>query len=516
MPRRASSPSSGAKTPRSRSRTASKRSESRDRSASRPSRSSSSKSSSASSSTRNEAVEIEKTVFQHRQEVIKSTAHGHAHHVNFLYWLTVVSCMIIVPLFVYWCWICVHFNRGLMLLPKALTQQAFMEWWNDDVWGRILSHCIPSFKAWHTYTIWILLQALLYHYAPGDEGYGAILEDGKTKLKYKYNGQFAFFFTIITAIILHYTRIFPLTEVFDLFPELLTVCNAWTCGVILFLYIHGAIYGLLERRTDSHIYDYFMGPRLNPRFDGFDVKFFFELRPGIMHWFFTSVAIALKMYERDGTITTPMLLICFYHLCFVNSCYKGEACVPFSMDIIYEKFGWMLLMLDIVMVPFVFPLQAYYLYVIEPFEHPWYISAALLFTHCFAYFMFDTANAQKDYFREEDHPENAQVVRKFPRLPWSKLHQPKYLQTKRGTKLLLSGWWGIGRHMNYTGDILMSWTWGLTCGVGSYFPFAYTTYLSPLLIHRELRDDRDCARKYGQDWEDYKKLVPYRLIPGIY
>jgi len=190
--------------------------------------------------------------------------------------------------------------------------------------------------------------------------------------------------------------------------------------------------------------------------------------------------------------------------------------VPFSMDIIYEKFGWMLLMLDIVMVPFIFPLQAYYLYKIGPFEHTPLVTFLLLFTHCFAYFMFDTANAQKDYFREQDHPENAHIGKGFPNLPWSKLTNPKYLQTKRGTKLLLSGWWGIARHMNYTGDILMSWVWGLTCGTGSYFPFAYTTYLTPLLLHREIRDDRDCARKYGQDWEEYKKHVPYRLIPYVY
>jgi len=257
-----------------------------------------------------------------------------------------------------------------------------------------------------------------------------------------------------------------------------------------------------------------MGPILNPRFFGFDVKFFFELRPGIMHWYFTTIAMAMKQYEETGSVSIPMILVCFYHLCFVNACYKGEACVPLSMDIIYEKFGWMLCMLDIVMVPFIFPLQAYFLLKIGSAYQPSnYYLAVMFFLHCFGYWMFDTCNAQKDYFREQPGHE---VIKGFPQLPWSKLKNPKYMQTERGTKLLLDGWWQYARHLNYTGDILMSWVWGLTCGTGSYFPFAYTTYLTPLLLHRERRDDRECQRKYGKDWDKYKKQVPYRLIPYVY
>lgn len=29
------------------------------------------------------------------------------------------------------------------------------------------------------------------------------------------------------------------------------------------------------------------------------------------------------------------------------------------------------------------------------------------------------------------------------------------LPTERGTRLIISGWWGIARHINYTGDWLM-------------------------------------------------------------
>ncbi len=88
--------------------------------------------------------------------------------------------------------------------------------------------------------------------------------------------------------------------------------------------------------------------------------------------------------------------------------------------------------------------------------------------------------------------------------------------TENNLRLLVDGWWKYARHMNYMGDIMMAWSWGLTCGVTSYFPYAYTTYLTPLLIHRERRDNRDCKAKYGKDWDTYCKTVPYRIIPYIY
>ena len=180
-----------------------------------------------------------------------------------------------------------------------------------------------------------------------------------------------------------------------------------------------------------------------------------------------------------------------------------------TMDIIHEKFGWMLLMLDIVMVPFIFPMQAYYIYAARP-QHSTAYLLFFLAMHCIGYYIFDTANSQKDYFRENP---NEAVPSGFPRLPWGRLHEPKYIQTQRGTKLLVDGWWAHARHCNYLGDLLMSWSWGLTCGYGSIFPFAYTAYLTPLLIHREIRDDRECRQKYGEDWEKYKNARAMADMP---
>jgi len=434
-------------------------------------------------------------------------------HVGWLWSLMALFSLLFFPVAIAWCWICVEFNQGAMLLPKALTLEAFSTWWYNDIQARIIAHALPNRQVWLIYLVWNAFQALLFALLPGPTLYGSPICDGKTRLKYTLNGQNAWFVTLLVVGCLHLTNIFPLTILYDQFAPLLSVSIIFTSLVVGLIYLYAMIYQCVERQTDSIIYDYFMGAMVNPRIGNFDVKFFFELRPGIMQWFFTTLALAAKQYETYGTISTPMALICFYHLCFVNACYKGEGCVIFTIDIIYEKFGWMLCMLDLVMVPFIFPLQAYYLYKIGPFEYSLPYTILVASMHIIGYLIFDTANSQKDFFREKYGEE---IPKGFPRLPWGKLNNPKSLKTERGTNLLIDGWWKYSRHMNYLGDMMMSWSWGLTCGFGSYFPYAYTTYLTPLLFHRERRDNHDCQHKYGKDWDRYCRIVPYRIIPYIY
>ena len=119
----------------------------------------------------------------------------------------------------------------------------------------------------------------------------------------------------------------------------------------------------------------------------------------------------------------------------------------------------------------------------------------------FGYFLFRGANSQKDAFRRNPDDPNVKHL--------------KFLQTKRGTKLLTSGWWGMARKINYTGDFIMGLSWCMTCGFHSIVPYFYAIYFAILLMHRSIRDDHMCQEKYGDDWQIYKKIVPYRFIPGI-
>ncbi len=87
--------------------------------------------------------------------------------------------------------------------------------------------------------------------------------------------------------------------------------------------------------------------------------------------------------------------------------------------------------------------------------------------------------------------------------------------TKKTNLLLASGFWGIARHFHYVPEILAAFFWSCATGFHFFAPFFYVSFLTILLTHRAFRDDTKCSNKYGKYWEEYKKLVPFKIIPGV-
>jgi len=84
-------------------------------------------------------------------------------------------------------------------------------------------------------------------------------------------------------------------------------------------------------------------------------------------------------------------------------------------------------------------------------------------------------------------------------------------------QLLCSGFWGVSRHVNYLGEILMATGLALSLGMPtSPWPWLYPLYYVLLLVPRERDDDARCAAKYGELWDRYRQRVPSRIIPRIY
>ncbi|MFT6231131.1 MAG: delta14-sterol reductase [Myxococcota bacterium] len=87
-----------------------------------------------------------------------------------------------------------------------------------------------------------------------------------------------------------------------------------------------------------------------------------------------------------------------------------------------------------------------------------------------------------------------------------------------GTKTLLcGGFWGVSRHVNYLGEILMATGIALSLGhPTSPWPWLYPLYYVLLLVPRERDDDARCAARYRPLWQQYGAKVPYRIVPYIY
>lgn len=83
--------------------------------------------------------------------------------------------------------------------------------------------------------------------------------------------------------------------------------------------------------------------------------------------------------------------------------------------------------------------------------------------------------------------------------------------------LLVNGFWGLSRHINYLGEILMAT--GIVLATGhplTIWPWLYPLYYVALLFPRQMDDDKRCAMKYGALWDEYVKKVPYKIIPYLY
>jgi delta14-sterol reductase len=394
--------------------------------------------------------------------------------------------MVALPPLTYYMWLCVNNFGGALVAPTV------------NLLSRIPSPTVTSVVL---YGCWFLLQVILQIAAPGKVHEGVPLSDG-TRLKYKMNGWFSLWFTLGLVLLVVRLEWIPSTILYDQFGPLLTTVNIFAFAFSVFLYLHGKASKRPERTTGNVIYDYFMGSALNPRLGRFDLKLFCEARPGLILWILIDLSLAAKQYELWGTVTTPMILVNAFQFLYIADYYYHEEAILTTWDIKHENFGWMLCWGDLVWVPFTYTLQAYYL-INHTHELSVLATVALVALNMLGYVIFRGANWQKHKFRK-----NPQT------LVWGK--PLEYIRTSHGTLLLTSGWWGITRHMNYLGDLLMALAWCLPTGFEHPLPYFYIVYFTILLVHREWRDNAMCRDKYGKDWEAYCRRVRWRIVPGIY
>ncbi len=293
--------------------------------------------------------------------------------------------------------------------------------------------------------------------------------------------------------------------------------------------------------SGNMLYDWFIGRELNPRVNlpllgVIDIKEFCELRPGLLGWALMNFSFMAHQYKSYGYVTDSMVLTTVFQVGYVLDSYWMESAILTTMDITTDGFGFMLAFGDLCWVPFIYSIQTRYLSV-YPLSLGIYGSAGVLSVLSLGYYIFRSSNNEKNRFRTDP---------KDPRVS-----HLKYLETKSGSKLLISGWWGTARHINYFGDWIQAWAYCLPTGVAGYlvqhsqsavgesfvyggspvhtevlqgaargygmiFTYFYLVYFGILLIHREMRDEEKCLRKYGADWKRYTEIVRYRIIPGIY
>ncbi|XP_065737715.1 delta(14)-sterol reductase TM7SF2 isoform X2 [Phocoena phocoena] len=323
---------------------------------------------------------------------------------------------------------------------------------------------------------WLGLQAALYLLPARKVAEGQELKD-KSRLSYPINGFQAL---VLTALLVGLGVLagLPLSALPEMLLPLAFAATliAFIFSLLLYLKALVAPASALAPGGNSGnpIYDFFLGRELNPRICSFDFKYFCELRPGLIGWVLINLALLMQEAELRGSPSLAMWLVNGFQLLYVGDALWHEEAVLTTMDIIHDGFGFMLAFGDLAWVPFTYSLQAQFL-----LYHPEPLGLPLASVICL-------------------------------------INDLETISTATGRRLLVSGWWGMVRHPNYLGDLIMALAWSLPCGVSHLLPYFYLLYFTALLVHREARDEQQCLRKYGLAWHAYCRRVPYRIVPYIY
>ncbi|KAL4947798.1 ergosterol biosynthesis ERG4/ERG24 family-domain-containing protein [Aspergillus filifer] len=90
--------------------------------------------------------------------------------------------------------------------------------------------------------------------------------------------------------------------------------------------------------TGNHVYDFFMGAKLNPRlFQWIDMMIFSEVRIPWFILFLLVLGTALKQYKELGFVLGEVCFLLMVHFSYTNTCTKGKDLIILTWDMCYKK-----------------------------------------------------------------------------------------------------------------------------------------------------------------------------------
>jgi len=175
----------------------------------------------------------------------------------------------------------------------------------------------------------------------------------------------------------------------------------------------------------------------------------------------------------------------------------------YTYDLFAERVGFKLGFGCLTFYPYFYAISLWCTVGLENPKHPLWLTILFACIFLFGWVFTRGANLQKYIFK----------VAPNKNFLWMK---PEVI-TDGKHSLLVSGYWGTSRHINYMGEIIQAIAIAIAAGYpGVWQIWLYPIYYIGLLFSREADDGKICKAKYGELWDEYKKKVRYRIIPFIY
>ncbi len=351
------------------------------------------------------------------------------------------------------------------------------------------------------FTPWIIyaLITLLHYYLPASRltGYVRHSETGEL-LKYRLNGRFVLIVTIGLWFFLGYIG-------WVSFEWLYLVRWYSLAGASVFGLIFSLVIVLPFQSTGrSIIADIFFGRLENPQSGNkeLDTKIWLYLIGAVMLQL-NVLSFVSHHYFIFGKISSGIFLSASMLTFFIWDYLTFENVHLYTYDFFAERVGLKLGWGCLAFYPYFYLISLWSTVNLQnPDTSKWQLFCfALIFIT--GWILSRGANMQKYFFK-------IQLENSFFGI------KPKVISD--GNRILLvNGFWGVSRHINYLGEILMGLAIALCVGYPEMiWVWIYPFYYIALLVPRQIDDDKRCSAKYGNLWQNYKEKVKYRIIPYVY
>lgn len=386
------------------------------------------------------------------------------------------------------------------LAVQVLAQQA-----NPSVafqWDRILGNAF-SWKVVVIFLSW----ALVFLRIPSRIFKGPATSFGYVP-RYTDNGFFYYVSTLATYLGLHIVYPNLSRDIYDNMPYILGSLNLFAFGLCSLLLAMGKWRPQSSEKMPSAplMYEFYRGMEIHPRLFGVDVKQWTNCRFGMMAWQILIVAYLIAGSSQG--INPGHLANVVIQTVYIAKFFYWETGYFNTLDITLDRAGYYICWGCLVWVPAFYTYSSFYLVAHQStFTSETAFVVGLL--GLLSVFLNYRVDYEKQLFRTTNG--NCRLWGK-PAKSMAAIDQI----TKKTSNLLISGCWGLARHLNYTFEIMAAFLWCFSGWGHGVWPFLYAIFLVGLLVHRVFRDEEKCSTKYGHYWNDYCKRVPYRMIPYLF
>jgi len=257
--------------------------------------------------------------------------------------------------------------------------------------------------------------------------------------------------------------------------------------------------------------EYFWGAELYPSIGGVQIKQLCNSRFGMINWQILPIVYCCKQYQLYGHLSSSMFVSVFLQTAYIFKFFCWETGYFSTIDMMHDNAGFVLIWGVTVWISSLYTITTMYL-TERPIEIPLFYSALLIVLGLLFLYINYEADLQKQITRKMNGENKI----------WGR--KPNILRANYKTSdgniresiLLVDGYWKISRHFHYLPELLLVVCWTLPAGFDSLVPWFYFIQLTLLLVDRTRRDEIRCKLKYAETFNQYCKLVPYKIVPYLY